>query len=398
MSVFISYRRDSGQIIAEQIYNVLSSQYHTFLDKESLNSGVFDQAIELQIKSCIDFILIVTPTIFDRCNEDNDWILNEGRIALQYGKNIIPVFVGTDRFPTNIPNSLTEFCRYNGIAWEGEDSIQKIESFLKSNHRYTLSIESDGITPVLTSDSREQLKHLLQRFNRYGRLPVDIDLQFHDIDKMAKSFIRSDITASYGIEYATHYAKQSILKRLQWYKKTLVYAIEFLLQDTMLDPVGMKIRQHYIDKYGISNCYFLDEEGVEHFYWTAFLWIDVIEEMLQEITLESGRDYYYGNKRDKYREVDLFIRNRRGDEIWSFSSYITINPDDEKYSSLERLFKSYSWGDFVDIPVFDLAFLIYPDLYFEIGSMKADANSSMYEKLIKIKGIFNLRYYYIGVH
>ena len=215
---------------------------------------------------------------------------------------------------------------------------------------------------------------------------------------MANSYVRSDISTSYGIEFARHYAQQSILKRLQWYKKSLVYAIEFLLQDTMLDPVGMKIRQHYIDKYGISNCYYLDKEGVEHFYWTAFLWIDVIEEMLKEITLESGRDYYYGNKRDKYREVDLFIRNSQGEEIWSFSSYITINPDDKKYSSLDRLFKSFSWGDFVDIPVLDLAFLIYPDLYFEIGSMKADSNNSIYKKLVDIKGIFNLMYYYIGVH
>ena len=398
MSIFISYRRDGGKETAEKIYKILSVKYNTFLDEESLNSGVFDQAIESQIKECIDFILIVTPTTFDRCNEKNDWILNEGRIALQYSKNIIPVFVETDRFPINIPDSLNELCRYNGIMWKGDDSVQKIESFLKSNRRYTLQIASDGANPILTDDSRDELKNLLQRFNWFGYLPVDIDLKIADIDTMAESFIRADLAQSEGTEFAKHYAKQSILRRFQWYKNTLIHAVEFMIQDELLDVVALKIRQHYVDLYGVDNCYYLDSQGVEHFYWLAFLWIDIIEEMLKEITLESGRDYYYGNNRDKYREVDLFTMNRRGEEIWSFSSFITINPEDEKYKGMDELFKSYSWGDYLDIPTNDLAFLIYPDMYFEIGSMMADSDQSQYEELRKYKGIFNLSYYYIGAH
>lgn len=399
MSVFISYRRDGGKATAEKIYNTLSNQYDIFLDKESLNSGVFDQAIESQIQSCIDFVLIVTPKTFDRCDEQNDWILNEGRIALQYGKNIIPVFVGIDRFPDNVPDSLGELCRYNGIVWVSEDaSIQKVQSFLKSNRRYTLLIDIQGTNPVLSKESRVELQYLLQRFNRYGRLAVDIDLQIADIDKMANNLIRPDLLNSLGIDSAVHYAKQSVLKRLQWYKKSFICAIEYMLQDELLDIVAMKMRQHYIDVYGVKNCYYTDDQGVEYFYWSAFLWVDVIEEMLKEITLESGRDYYYGNTRDQYRQVDLFVMNRREEEIWSFSSYITINPEDMKYRGLAELFQTYSWGDYLDIPENDLAFRIYPDLYFAIGSMMADSDQSQYEELCKYKGIFNLANYYIGAH
>lgn len=399
MSVFISYRRDGGKATAEKIYNILSDQYDIFLDKESLNSGVFDQAIELQIQSCIDFVLIVTPTTFDRCDEQNDWILNEGQIALGYKKNIIPVFVGIDRFPDNIPDALGELCRYNGIMWMSDDaSIQKIQSFLKSNRRYTLLIDIEGTNPVLAKESRVELQYLLQRFNRYGRLAVDIDLQIADIDKMANNLIRPDLLNSLGIDSAMHYTKQSILKRLQWYKKSFIYAIEYMLQDELLDIVAMKMWQHYIDVYGVKNCYYTDDQGVEYFYWSAFLWVDVIEEMLKEITLESGRDYYYGNTRDQYRQVDLFVMNRREEKIWSFSSYITINPEDMKYRGLTELFQTYSWGDYLDIPENDLAFRIYPDLYFAIGSMMADSDQSQYEELCKYKGIFNLTNYYIGAH
>lgn len=398
MSVFISYRRDGGKVVAEKIFEKLSEEYNVFLDSESLSSGLFDEAIEEQVQSCIDFVLIVTQTTFDRCVEPDDWILNEVSLALSNDKNIIPIFVGVDKFPENVPVSLQKICRFNGIIWAGNSSIKKLQGFLKSNHRYLLVIDYFNEKPVLTDCSCEQLKYLQQRFNKNGRLPVDIDLKINDVDKMSEQLVRKDVLGSYGSEYAIKFAKQSLLKRFQWYKNTLICAIEFLLQDEMLDACAMRVRKMYIERYGIKNCYYVDDFGIEREYWTAFLWIDIIEEMLKEISLESGRDYYYGNTRKKYTEVDLFVENRRGNEIWHFTSYIEINPESKEYVELSKLFATYSCGDFLDIPVNDLALRIYPDLYFSIGSMKADTDQTKYMRLCEYKGIFNLANYYIGLH
>ena len=113
MSVFISYRRDSGRSTAEAVYRALCGEYDVFLDTESLKNGYFDSAIKEQIENCDDFIVIVNETLFDRCSEPEDWILNEAAIALKMKKNIIPIFVGIEKFPANVPKPLEGICRYN---------------------------------------------------------------------------------------------------------------------------------------------------------------------------------------------------------------------------------------------------------------------------------------------
>lgn len=130
MSVFISYRRDSGRSTAEAVYRALCGEYDVFLDTESLKNGYFGSAIKEQIENCDDFIVIVNETLFDRCSEPEDWILNEAAIALKMKKNIIPIFVGIEKFPANVPKPLEGICRYNGIFWNDEIiTYQKNQSF-----------------------------------------------------------------------------------------------------------------------------------------------------------------------------------------------------------------------------------------------------------------------------
>ena len=115
MSVFISYRRDGGKPVAESIYQSLCDEYNIFLDTEFLKNGYFYSAIIERIENCSDFIVIITETVFDRCTEPNDWIFHEAQIALRENKIIIPIFVGIQKFPSNVPEPLKEICRHNGI-------------------------------------------------------------------------------------------------------------------------------------------------------------------------------------------------------------------------------------------------------------------------------------------
>ena len=68
MSIFISYRREGGKHIADDIYSILCKEYDIFLDTESLKNGYFDTAIIEEIKKCSDFIVLITETVFNRCS------------------------------------------------------------------------------------------------------------------------------------------------------------------------------------------------------------------------------------------------------------------------------------------------------------------------------------------
>ena len=87
------------------------------MDTKSLKNRYFDSAIIERIENCSDFIVIITETVLNRCNEPNDWIFHEAEIALRENKNIIPIFVGIQKFPSNVPKPLKEICRYNGIFY-----------------------------------------------------------------------------------------------------------------------------------------------------------------------------------------------------------------------------------------------------------------------------------------
>ena len=283
MTVFISYRRDNGEPVAEKIYQALSKDYDVFLDQESLKSGYFDTAIVKSIETCTDFIMIVTDTIFDRCPEPGDWIAKEVQIALSEHKNIIPVFVGTKGFPKNVPEDVSEICRLNGIFWlTAEESCAKIKSFLHSNKRCVLSVISREDGAKLDDNSREELKELYRKFVKLGREPVEVTIQVEDIEGLSRAWVRKDALEEHGEEFAARLAKQYLFEKIDQRSEALRFAIEFLLQDKMVDSCALRLSRSFESRYGISECVFEDERGAQYFYWTPFLWIDIIEELLKD--------------------------------------------------------------------------------------------------------------------
>ena len=397
MSVFISYRRDGGKPVAESIYQSLCDEYNIFLDIESLKNGYFDSAIIERIEKCSDFIVIITKTVFDRCTDPNDWIFHEAQIALRENKNIIPIFVGIQKFPSNVPEPLKEICRYNGIFWIDKGiTCTKIKSFLVSNRRYKLSVVCTGDQIALSPETKEDLKGLYRRFLKNGRNPTDIEIYIPYTNELSKLIIRQDVAKAYGIDFAKHLAEQSFLKKIKWIKEALEIAIEYLIQDEMIDSCAMKLKKLYVKKYGVGNCVFKDEEDIEFFYWTCFLWFDIIEELLKELLLD--RYYIYGNSRD-FTEIDCFVETRSGKEIWGFSTFVSKLSEDKSYTELMNIINVPGGrGDYMDIPLHSLAFHVYPDLFYNIGLLKANKTMHSFEKVNQYKDVFNLRHYYIGLH
>ena len=81
-TVFISYRRKDISW-ALLVYKYLTAKgYDVFFDYTSIPSGDFEQIIVGNIKARAHFVLILTPTALDRCNEPGDWLRREIETAI----------------------------------------------------------------------------------------------------------------------------------------------------------------------------------------------------------------------------------------------------------------------------------------------------------------------------
>ena len=98
--IFISYRRDGGDTLAQLIYDRLTDRgYRVFLDIESLRSGKFNEKLFSVISECKDVIVILPPGALERCRNEGDWLFLEVSHALKERKNIIPVMMKGFEWP-----------------------------------------------------------------------------------------------------------------------------------------------------------------------------------------------------------------------------------------------------------------------------------------------------------
>lgn len=99
--VFLSYRRETGTEFCSFLYQRLSMEgYNVFFDQKSLRQGVFDEQIDRAISECVYVLVMLASGDLDRCFKDpeNDWILHEIRLAMHYGKIVIPVKINQHFF------------------------------------------------------------------------------------------------------------------------------------------------------------------------------------------------------------------------------------------------------------------------------------------------------------
>lgn len=396
--IFISYRRDGGVPVAEAIYQNLHSDYACFLDRESLKNGYFDDEIKSRIKNCTDFIVIISETVFDRCNEPNDWISCEVEIALKEHKNIIPIFVGTQKFPDNIPEQLKEIQRYNGIFWDDEaETLKKLKSFLLSNQQYQLFLVAENNRLVLTHETKESLKYLYRKFIENGRHPINIKIRIPDTDELSTLAIDDVTVNKYGVETAEYFAEQKILKRIKRFRIALEFAIEYLLQDEIIDDCADKLSDLYFERYGKDNCFFTSKEKIQYPYWTVFAWFDMIEELLKEIP--SSRYHYYANHHKEFTAIDCFINQKNGKTIWHFVSFIRRQANDEDYDRLKEILSMPGgYACLQEVPPRERIFHVFPDFYFNIGMVKANLTNYSFNAFSEHDEMFNILNYSIGLH
>ena len=122
--IFISYRREGGYETAKHLFDLLDRDgFSVSFDIDTLRNGDFDTDIFRIIDGCKDFIIILSPGIFDRCvktsAQNDDWVRKELAYALKRKKNIIPIMLkGFEGFPSDLPADIAGIARKNAVIYE----------------------------------------------------------------------------------------------------------------------------------------------------------------------------------------------------------------------------------------------------------------------------------------
>ncbi|MBN1453242.1 MAG: toll/interleukin-1 receptor domain-containing protein [Anaerolineales bacterium] len=205
-TVFISYRRkDVYRALA--IYQYLTSHgYDVFFDYTNISSGDFEQIIVANIRARAHFILILTPTALDRCNEPGDWLRREIETAIDERRNIVPLFI--EDFSFDLPNvsgkltgKLSFLKRYNGLFVHDDFFEQAMNRLVDT----FLNVRLDAVLNPISTEVQHRVK---QEQIAVNKVLKDRDEPVNEIVKLGErkaDKLKNEIFISYSrhdVEFA----------------------------------------------------------------------------------------------------------------------------------------------------------------------------------------------------
>jgi hypothetical protein len=107
-TVFISYRRTNFWTALAIYQDLYKNGYDVFFDYKSIPSGDFEKVVTENVKYRAHFIVVLSPSALERCNEPGDWLRREIELAIDNQRNIIPLMMeGFDFGSPATTNALT---------------------------------------------------------------------------------------------------------------------------------------------------------------------------------------------------------------------------------------------------------------------------------------------------
>ncbi len=203
--IFISYRRDGGNVYARLIYEVLKQRgYKVFLDQKSLSNGKYENYILETIDNCKAVIVVLSKNCFARCENQNDLFHKEFERAINKNKNVIPVFLNGFEKPENLNEdpsfeAIDKLLKNNGVNFNFEffdATIDKIEEFLHLKPEFLFNDRIEELEQAFSNEdfikmfSETAKNNLLKNIclNRFG----------NEFGNIADAFVHSTLNHSYN--------------------------------------------------------------------------------------------------------------------------------------------------------------------------------------------------------
>jgi len=124
-TVFISYRRTNIPWALAIFQNLTQNGYDVFFDYSGIASGDFESVILGNITARAHFLVLLTPSALERCDDPADWLRREIETALASQRNIVPLMLegfdfGTPKIANQLTGTLAPLRRYNGLSFPPE--------------------------------------------------------------------------------------------------------------------------------------------------------------------------------------------------------------------------------------------------------------------------------------
>lgn len=160
-TVFLSYRRTNIPWALAIFQNLTQHGYDVFFDYNGLGSGDFERAILGNITARAHFIVLLTPSALERCDDPNDWLRREIETALNSQRNTVPLMLegfdfGTPKIANQLTGKLAALKHYNGLSIPPEYFLEAMERLRGRYLNIPLTAVMHPASPVAQKAAREQ--------------------------------------------------------------------------------------------------------------------------------------------------------------------------------------------------------------------------------------------------
>jgi hypothetical protein len=144
-TVFVSYRRESGFVLAKYIFDHLhAAGYDVFMDVHSLGAGEFEQTTLAEVAARDYFLLVLTSGSLERMIRGNDWLRKELTQAVKSRRTVVPVLAEDFKFEDRqvqkvlekLPPALRALPTFNAVRIPPpeyfDSAMNRLVSFLKT--------------------------------------------------------------------------------------------------------------------------------------------------------------------------------------------------------------------------------------------------------------------------
>ena len=131
-TVFLSYRRTNIPWAIAIFQDLTHNGYDVFFDYLGIASGDFERIILGNITARAHFLVLLTPSALERCDDPVDWLRREIETALANQRNIVPLMLegfdlGTPKIASQLTGKLAALKHYNGLSIPPEYFLEAME-------------------------------------------------------------------------------------------------------------------------------------------------------------------------------------------------------------------------------------------------------------------------------
>jgi tetratricopeptide (TPR) repeat protein len=235
-TVFLSYRRTNFPWALNIYQDLTHHGYDVFFDYTGLGSGDFEPMILENIKARAHFLVLLTPSALENCDDPADWLRREIETALINKRNIVPLMLegfqfGSPRIASQLTGSLAALKQYHALSIPPEYFMEAMQKLRNRFLNVPLaSVLHPASLPAQRAAAEQQIaaaaarvfpkeELTAQQWAERGLAAFEIDERLHFYSEAIR--LKPDYAAAFYSRGNAHRAKGDLEAALQDYNEAI---------------------------------------------------------------------------------------------------------------------------------------------------------------------------------